>query len=260
MCQMKASLINMRLTSRYSAESYAFAVKGFCALFSAFEIRSGAQSHGCTDLSTLCIDKSHTYLPLPRSFVCNLPDSGRYVTSVFQGLSLSLARSVGRVGENPGNEVVHKFDQLLFGKADIIVHTDPKPLEAIFKRSVAYAPRRLQSMLLSLQRYNFWYRKGSTLLIADTLSRPPLPMSPHEPQLQSMIWCTELNSKVNTPIYQVSQMSPSMTSTSQPQQIEQIALRTLVESGWPTKKASVPESVRLYWDVRSELKLNEGLL
>ena len=250
----------MRLTSRYSAESYAFAVKGFCALFSAFEIRSGAQSHGCTDLSTLCIDKSHTYLPLPRSFVCNLPDSGRYVTSVFQGLSLSLARSVGRVGENPGNEVVHKFDQLLFGKADIIVHTDPKPLEAIFKRSVAYAPRRLQSMLLSLQRYNFWYRKGSTLLIADTLSRPPLPMSPHEPQLQSMIWCTELNSKVNTPIYQVSQMSPSMTSTSQPQQIEQIALRTLVESGWPTKKASVPESVRLYWDVRSELKLNEGLL
>ena len=250
----------MRLTSRYSAESYAFAVKGFCALFSAFEIRSGAQSHGCTDLSTLCIDKSHTYLPLPRSFVCNLPDSGRHVTSVFQGLSLSLARSVGRVGENPENEVVHKFDQLLFGKADIIVHTDPKPLEAIFKRSVAYAPRCLQSMLLSLQRYNFWYRKGSTLLIADTLSRAPLPMSPHEPQLQSMIWCTELNSKVNTPIYQVSQMSPSMTSTSQPQQIEQIALRTLVESGWPTNKASVPESVRLYWDVRSELKLNEGLL
>ena len=42
--------------------------------------------------------------PSPKSFVCNLPDSGRHVTSVFQGLSLS--RSVGRVGENPGNEVV----------------------------------------------------------------------------------------------------------------------------------------------------------
>ena len=41
--------------------------------------------------------------PSPKSFVCNLPDSGRHVTSVFQGLSLS--RSVGRVGENPGNEV-----------------------------------------------------------------------------------------------------------------------------------------------------------
>ena len=41
--------------------------------------------------------------PSPKSFVCNLPDSGRHVTSVFQGLYLS--RSVGRVGENPGNEV-----------------------------------------------------------------------------------------------------------------------------------------------------------
>ena len=29
--------------------------------------------------------------PSPKSFVCNLPDSGRHVTSVFQGLSLSLA-------------------------------------------------------------------------------------------------------------------------------------------------------------------------
>ena len=43
--------------------------------------------------------------PSPKSFVCNLPDSGRHVTSVFQGLSLSLSRSVGRVGGNPGNEV-----------------------------------------------------------------------------------------------------------------------------------------------------------
>ena len=41
--------------------------------------------------------------PSPKSFVCNLPDSERHVTSVFQ--SLSLSRSVGRVGENPGNEV-----------------------------------------------------------------------------------------------------------------------------------------------------------
>ena len=43
--------------------------------------------------------------PSPKSVVCNLPDSGRHVTSVFQGLSPSLSRSVGRVGENPGNEV-----------------------------------------------------------------------------------------------------------------------------------------------------------
>ena len=107
MCRMKASLINIRLTSRYSAGSYAFAVKGLCALFSAFKIRSGTQFDGCADLYTLCREKSHTYLLLPQIvFFCNLPDSGRHVTSVFQGLSLS--RSRGRVGENPGNEVVFR--------------------------------------------------------------------------------------------------------------------------------------------------------
>ena len=54
--------------------------------------------------------------------------------------------------------IVHafpKFDQLLFGKADIIVHTDHRLREAIFKRSLASAPCRLQSMLLLLQRYSF---------------------------------------------------------------------------------------------------------
>ena len=29
--------------------------------------------------------------PSPKSLVCNLPDSGRHVTNVFQGLSLSLS-------------------------------------------------------------------------------------------------------------------------------------------------------------------------
>ena len=41
--------------------------------------------------------------PSPKSFAHNLPDSGRHMTSVFQGLSLSC--SIGWVGENPGNEV-----------------------------------------------------------------------------------------------------------------------------------------------------------
>ena len=37
---------------------------------------------------------------------CHLPDSGRHVTSIFQGSSLSLSRSRRQEGEDPGNEVV----------------------------------------------------------------------------------------------------------------------------------------------------------
>ena len=95
MCQMKASLINIRLTSRYSAGSYAFAVKGLCALFSAFKIRSGTQFDGCTDLSTLCRDKSHTYLPLPQ-IVCL--DSPRFWETCDQRFPGSLSLLLCRVG------------------------------------------------------------------------------------------------------------------------------------------------------------------
>ena len=66
-----------------------------------------------------------------------------------------------------------EFDQLLFGKGDITVHSSHKPLEAIFNRSIALAPRRLQSMLYSFRVED---RKGFTLVIADTLSQASLPM------------------------------------------------------------------------------------
>ena len=50
-----------------------------------------------------------TCQPLPYVMFCHLPDSGRHMTSIFQGrslsLSLSLSRSRGREGIDPGNEV-----------------------------------------------------------------------------------------------------------------------------------------------------------
>ena len=77
----------------------------------------------------------------------------------------------------------HKFDQLLFGKSNITVHSDHKLLEVIFKRPLASAPRRLQSMMLILQRYTFQveYHKGSTL---HAHHRHPIPCTPtcHQPQ------------------------------------------------------------------------------
>ena len=94
MCQMKASLINIQLTSTYSAGSYAFLSKDF-AHYSR-RSRSG-QVHSFMAALT-CLRSVETNLTLtcssPKSFVCNLPDSGRHLTTVFQGLSLS--RSVGR--------------------------------------------------------------------------------------------------------------------------------------------------------------------
>ena len=56
---------------------------------------------------------------------------------------------------------------------NITVHTDHQPLETIFKKPVNKAPARLQKMMVVLQRYSFnvIYTRGSSLYIADTLSR-----------------------------------------------------------------------------------------
>ena len=70
-----------------------------------------------------------------------------------------------------------KFDQWLYGKTDIAVHTDHQPLETIMTKPLNKAPARPQRMLMRLQRYQFTitYKRGPTLYLADTLSRAALP-------------------------------------------------------------------------------------
>ena len=55
-----------------------------------------------------------------------------------------------------------KWHQYLYGKYDITVHSDHQPLQTIFKKPLCKAPRRLQRMMLKLQRYQFSvrYKKG----------------------------------------------------------------------------------------------------
>ena len=66
-----------------------------------------------------------------------------------------------------------KCHQYLYEKKEITVHTDHQPLETIFKKLLSKASRRLQRMMLKLQRYQFTvrYKKGKELYVADTLSR-----------------------------------------------------------------------------------------
>ena len=66
-----------------------------------------------------------------------------------------------------------KFDQYIFGRSNVIVQSDHKPLETIFKKPIHSSPKRLQRMRLRLQNYDIQveYQKGETLFLADTLSR-----------------------------------------------------------------------------------------
>ena len=54
-----------------------------------------------------------------------------------------------------------------------IVRNDHKPLESILKKPLSSAPRRLQGMMMRLQKYNIdvHYECGAKMYIADLLSR-----------------------------------------------------------------------------------------
>lgn len=67
---------------------------------------------------------------------------------------------------------VERFHQYTYGR-QVVVDSDHKPLETIFRKPLASAPGRLQKMFLRLQRYDIdiQYKKGSEMYLADTLSR-----------------------------------------------------------------------------------------
>ena len=69
-----------------------------------------------------------------------------------------------------------RFEQYVYARDLIQVESDHKLLEAIFCKPLHSAPKRLQRMLLRLQKYSLrvTYKKGKDMFLADTLSRAEL--------------------------------------------------------------------------------------
>ena len=81
---------------------------------------------------------------------------------------------------------VERFEQCVYGRP-VKVETDHKPLESIFKKSLISAPKRLQRMLLRLQKFDLevTYKKGTEMVLADTLSRAYKVPQPGEPAAEA---------------------------------------------------------------------------
>ena len=69
------------------------------------------------------------------------------------------------------------FEGYVYGRK-IFIDTDHKPLGSIMKESLLSVPKRLQRMLLRLQKSDLdvSYRKGTEMHMADPLSRAYLPL------------------------------------------------------------------------------------
>ena len=153
-------------------------------------------------------------------------------------------------------EGFEKFDQYLFGHPHVVVHSDHKPLETIFKKPLIKAPKRLQRMLLRLQRYDFTveHRRGISLYLADTLSRAPLQGPAATKMKDQNVFRLRLETTAPTDAGIIPSSSAlELISTAAAADGTMQALLGMVRHGWPEIKDDIAPNVRAYWNFRADL-------
>ncbi|KAL7881430.1 hypothetical protein AOLI_G00082780 [Acnodon oligacanthus] len=148
-----------------------------------------------------------------------------------------------------------KFHQYMYGK-EILVESDHKPLETIFKKPLHKAPPRLRRMMLRLQKYILCvkYKPGKEMHIADTLSHAHL-----NEQTEDLLG-EELEVNWITPQLPISKEKQHIFQKATANDPEMQLLRTMTMDGWPNEKNVVPKEIQAYWTFKEEISYTSGLL
>jgi len=150
-----------------------------------------------------------------------------------------------------------KFKNMVYGRKDVTVETDHKPLENIFKKPLHQVPMRIQKMMLKLQPYEFTvvWKPGKQIPVADALSRYYLP---------------EYGKKLMNDDEMVCQCITEIIPFSQPRQKQLreetakdsvlVKLSDIIMNGWPENKHELPACIHPYWEYRDELTVYDGVV
>ena len=149
-----------------------------------------------------------------------------------------------------------RFEAYVYGRRVVNVETDHQPLEMIVRKPLNSAPKRLQRMLLQLQKYSLvvHYKKGKLMYLADTLSRAYLP----ETHCSSVaLEVATLDPSTGLALSQARLHQFRHASTDDP---TLITLRRTIQQGWPASKSGLAESLHPYYDFRDELTTQDQLV
>ncbi|XP_033747087.1 uncharacterized protein K02A2.6-like [Pecten maximus] len=152
-----------------------------------------------------------------------------------------------------------KFEQYTYGNK-VIVESDHKPLEIIHKKNLFSTPKRLQRMLLNLQRFDYTiiYKKGTHMYMADTLSRAFLPSTDEERR----------NISHNIEVEQVNGVKHLAVSPETLCRLQRATktdtnlaeLMCVIRRGWPDSMEQLSLEVKKYFPFREELTIQNGLV
>ena len=135
--------------------------------------------------------------------------------------------------------------------------TDHKPLVPLLTtKDLDRAPPRCQRLLMRTARFNALVRHvpGKNLIIADCLSRSPLPIEQHDVETANEVETHVDMIQSSWPISDHRQQS-LQNATSDDSDLQMVI--KYCKEGWPT---NVPSSLRPYQKVKSEVSLTNGLV
>lgn len=136
-----------------------------------------------------------------------------------------------------------KFHEYVYGKK-LIVESDHKPLESIFRKPICNAPPRLQRILMDVASYSptVVYKKGETMHLADILSRDcenPAATKEDEFEVLSIL---SISDKAIVRLQE---------DTRKDEELQE--LQKIVENGWPEDQKDLPTILQPYWTFRDEI-------
>ena len=136
----------------------------------------------------------------------------------------------------------------------VTIESDHKRLEAIAKKPLRCAPKRLQGMFLKIQKFdiNIVYSPGSRMYLADTLSRAYLPSSKNTQGDFEMVNVLKI-----LPV-SAEKHDEVLRHTSKDEVLQ--LLKEVILTGWPADKESVPAVLNPYYSYRGELSVYDGLI
>ena len=167
---------------------------------------------------------------------------------------------------------VKRFEQCVYGRP-VRIQTDHKPLERIFCKSLLSAPKRLQRMLLRLQKFDLQvsYKKGTEMYLADTLSRAyRVRRNTKQVGAEDVLNIENMRGNTERELESINMIQYLPVSEATPTAIRGATcteadatlrqLKTIIRQGWPATKEEVSANVRDYFSFREELTIQNGLV
>ena len=147
-----------------------------------------------------------------------------------------------------------KFHKLIYGKDDIKIESDHKPLETLLKKPMHISPMRIQRMRLKLQPYTFnlVHVSGKNIGLADCLSR-----FPQEPDLEDEVMDDDLMVCIADTVSQ-NIHSKLKAETDNDEELQE--LKKLILFGWQKNQRSTDHIGNLYGEYQGELSTYNGVI